>query len=158
MCIYWIFQFSEIIFFSFSCITHNKTKILGGKNTVRVPSRMKLTKNPVFLHYFSKFMGILLFVLKYMFISLFLKIINGYSWSANIMASPFNNACWDVPQARRHNWPHFKFDTRGFYISSSYFELVQFPNTTLGVPEPERMSTKSQLLPGYLRGRWIQFD
>ena len=51
---------------------------------------MKLTKNPVFLHYFSKFMGILLFVLKYMFISLLLKMIHRFSWSANIMASPFN--------------------------------------------------------------------
>ena len=35
-------------------------------------------------------MGILLFVLKYMFISLLLKMINGFSWSANIIASPFN--------------------------------------------------------------------
>ena len=56
---------------------------------------MKLTKNPVFLHYFSKFMVILLFVLKYMFISLLLKMINGFSWSANIMASPFNFEPWD---------------------------------------------------------------
>ena len=40
------FQFSDIIFFSFKCITHNKTKILGIKNTVRVPSRVKLIKNP----------------------------------------------------------------------------------------------------------------
>ena len=51
---------------------------------------MKLTKHPVFLHYFSKFMGILLFVLKYMHISLLLKMINGFSWPAKIMASPFN--------------------------------------------------------------------
>ena len=50
---------------------------------------MKLTKNPVFLHYFSKFMMILLFVLKYMFISLLLKVINGFSWPTKIMASPF---------------------------------------------------------------------
>ena len=50
---------------------------------------MKLTKNPVFLHYFSKFMGILLFVLKYMYISLLLKMINGVSWPAKIMVSPF---------------------------------------------------------------------
>ena len=34
-------------------------------------------------------MGILLFVLKYMFISLLLKMINGFSWPAKIMASPF---------------------------------------------------------------------
>ena len=34
-------------------------------------------------------MGILLFVLKYMYISLFLKMINGFSWLANIMVSPF---------------------------------------------------------------------
>ena len=38
-------------------------------------------------------MGILLFVLKYMYISLLLKIIDGFSWPAKIMASPFN---WDV--------------------------------------------------------------
>ena len=40
---------------------------------------MQLTKNSVFLHYFSKFMGILIFVLKYMYISLLLKMINGFS-------------------------------------------------------------------------------
>ena len=51
---------------------------------------MKLTKIHVFLHYFSKYMGILLFVLKYKYISLLLKIINGFSWPAKIMASPFN--------------------------------------------------------------------
>ena len=50
---------------------------------------MKLTKNPVFLHHYSKFMGILLFVLKYMYISLLLKMIYGFSWPAKIMASPF---------------------------------------------------------------------
>ena len=50
---------------------------------------MQLTKNPVFLHYFSKFMGILIFVLKYMYISLLLKMINGFSWPAKIMVSPF---------------------------------------------------------------------
>ena len=52
---------------------------------------MKLTKNPVFLHYFSKIMGILLFLLKYMYISLLLKMIYGFSWPAKIMASPFNH-------------------------------------------------------------------
>ena len=51
---------------------------------------MNLTKNLVFLHYFSKFKGILLFVLEYMYISLLLKIINGVSWPGKIMASPFN--------------------------------------------------------------------
>ena len=49
---------------------------------------MKLTKNSVFLHYFSKFMGILLFVLKYMFISLILKMINGF---------PHQKISWTVP-------------------------------------------------------------
>ena len=35
-------------------------------------------------------MGILLFVLKYMFISMLLKMIKKwFSWSANVMASPF---------------------------------------------------------------------
>ena len=51
---------------------------------------MNLTKTPVFLHCFSKFMGILLFVLKHMYISLLLKMINGFSWPAKIMVSPFN--------------------------------------------------------------------
>ena len=37
-----------------------KLKFYEIKNTVRVPSRMKITKNPAFLHYFSKFMGILI--------------------------------------------------------------------------------------------------
>ena len=50
---------------------------------------MKLTKTSVFLHYFSKFMWILLFVMKYRYISLLLKMINGLSWPAKIMASPF---------------------------------------------------------------------
>ena len=93
MYIYIFFQFSEIIFFSFKCTIHNKTKILEFKNNVRVPSRMKLTKNPVFLNYFCKFTGILLFVLKYMYISLLLKMINGFSWPAKIMASPFKLKC-----------------------------------------------------------------
>ena len=53
-------------------------------------SRMKLTKNPVFLHYFSKFMEILIFVLKCIYISFLLKMINGFSWPAKIMVSPFN--------------------------------------------------------------------
>ena len=52
---------------------------------------MKITQNPAFLHYFSKFMGILLFVLKYTYIFLLLKMINGFSWLAKIMASPFKN-------------------------------------------------------------------
>ena len=50
---------------------------------------MKLTKNPAFLHYFNRFKGILLFVLEYMYISLLLKMINGFSWPGKIMASPF---------------------------------------------------------------------
>ena len=37
-------------------------------------------------------MEILLFVLKYMYIFLLLKIINGFFWPAEIMASPFKNA------------------------------------------------------------------
>ena len=36
-------------------------------------------------------MEILLFVLKYMFISLLMRMINEFSWAANIMASPFNH-------------------------------------------------------------------
>ena len=52
---------------------------------------MKLAKKPVFPHYFCKSIGILLFVLKYMYISLPLKIINGFSWPAKIMASPLTD-------------------------------------------------------------------
>ena len=50
---------------------------------------MRLTKTFVFLHNFSNFWRILLFILKYMYISLLLKMINGFSWPAKIMASPF---------------------------------------------------------------------
>ena len=71
-----------------------KLKFWEIKNTVRVPSTMKLTKNLVFLHYFSKFMGILIFVLKYMYISLLLKMINGFpdqkkSWSVPLIMIQF---------------------------------------------------------------------
>ena len=50
---------------------------------------MKLAKNPAFLHNFSKFRGILLFVLKYIYISLFLKLM-GFPDQRKIMTSPFN--------------------------------------------------------------------
>ena len=36
-------------------------------------------------------MGILIFVLKYMYISLLLKMINGFSWPTKIMVSPFKS-------------------------------------------------------------------
>ena len=36
-------------------------------------------------------MGILLFVLEYMYISLLLKMINGFFWPGKIMASPFKD-------------------------------------------------------------------
>ena len=49
---------------------------------------MKLTKNPVFLHYISKFMGILLFLLKFMYISLLLKMKYGF---------PDQQKSWPVP-------------------------------------------------------------
>ena len=59
MCIYYFFQFSEIIFFSFKCTTHTiiKLKFEEIKNTVRVPSRMKLTKIPVFLPLIQQIYG-----------------------------------------------------------------------------------------------------
>ena len=53
-----------------------------------MPSRIKITKIPAFLHYFSKFRGILLFVLKYMYISLLLKMIDGF---------PDQQKSWPVP-------------------------------------------------------------
>ena len=79
-CVYIIFSNSQKSFSFLSNVPHIiKLKFKEIKNTVRVPSRMKLTKNHIFLHYFSKFMGILLFVLKYMYISLLLKMIYGFS-------------------------------------------------------------------------------
>ena len=88
-CEYVKFFYSQKSFSFLSNAPHIiKLKFQEIKNTVRVPSRMKLAKNPVFLHYFSKFMEIL-FVLKYMYISFLLKMINGFSWPAKIMASPF---------------------------------------------------------------------
>ena len=87
-CVNIIFFNSQKSFF-FPNVPHIiKLKFKGIKNTVRVPSRMKITKNLVFLHYFSKFVGIFLFVLN-MYISSLLKMINGFSWPAKIMASPF---------------------------------------------------------------------
>ena len=74
---------------------------------------MKLTKNPVFLHYFSKFMGILLFVLKYMYISLLLKMIYGFSWPAKIMASPNPSIKGGLPL------------TKNFLVLCSYLSLFK---------------------------------
>ena len=91
LCIYYFFNSQKLFFFSFRCTTHNKTKILGNKNTVRVPSRMRLTKTSVFLHYFSKFWGILLFLLKYIYISMLLKITNEFSWQAKSWPVPLSN-------------------------------------------------------------------
>ena len=77
---------------------------------------MKLAKNPVFLHYFSKFMGILLFVLKYMYISfLFLKMINGFSWPAKIMASPFKGLFSD--SSNLFIWHKFIDKDKNMHIS-----------------------------------------
>ena len=56
--------------------------------TVRVLSRMKPAKNPVFLYNFSKFTKILSFVLKYMLIFLLLNIVNGF---------PEQQRSWLVP-------------------------------------------------------------
>ena len=59
------------------------------KNIVRVPSRMKLAKNPHFSSQFQQIYGeFLLFVLKYI-LSLLLKMIKGASWPAKIM-----EVCW----------------------------------------------------------------
>ena len=96
-CVHVIFFNSQKSFSFLSNAPHIiKLKFSEMKNTARVPSRMRLTKNPVFLHYFSKFMGILLF-LKYMYISLLLKMINGFSRPAKIMTSPFNNLSLKTP-------------------------------------------------------------
>ena len=55
-------------------------------------------------------MGIFLFVLKYIHISLFLKMINGFSWPAKIMASPFKTLFCTVQVhlfwiSSLHTWP-----------------------------------------------------
>ena len=75
-----------------------------------------------FFHYFSKFMGILLFVLKYMYTSLLLKMINGFSWPARIMVSPFKGA----------------LDKYNIYLFISYsiedFKLIQYWNFQLILP------------------------
>ena len=60
-------------------VPHIIIKFGGIKNSVEVPSRMKLAKKSVFLHNSSKFLGVLLFVLKYMYVFLLLKMINGIS-------------------------------------------------------------------------------
>ena len=87
---------------------------------------MKLTKTPVFLHYFNKFMGILLFVLKYMFISLLLKMINGFSWSANIMASPFKSLSNSSCILNIKLWVHFgKYRKKSIIWASSLKPLCQ---------------------------------
>ena len=91
-----------------------KQKHLEIENTVRVPSRMKLTKNLVFLHYFSKLTGILFFVLNYMYISLLLKMINGFSWPSKIMASPFN---WRL---------HHELRMQRFYLTCNLNERYNF--------------------------------
>ena len=56
-----------------------------------MPSRIKLAKNSVFFHTFSKFTGILLFVSKYTYISLLLKMINGFPDKQKTMVSPFKS-------------------------------------------------------------------
>ena len=118
-----------IIFFnsqkSFSFLSNAphiiKLKSYEIKNTVRVPSRMQLTKNPVFLHYYSKFMGILLFVLKYMYFSFLLNMINGFSWPTKIMASPFKHRCKFTylknKQTKQNNFFSFKseFSQKGAF-------------------------------------------
>ena len=49
MCLYCIFQFSEIIFFSFSCTTHNKTKTFRKiKTLLECPQEWNLPKTLFF--------------------------------------------------------------------------------------------------------------
>ena len=81
-------QFSEIKFYFFKCTTHNKTKILGNWKHCLEFSRMKLAKKTFSLHNLSNFRRIL-FLLIYRYLSLLLKMIKRFSWSAKLMASPF---------------------------------------------------------------------
>ena len=83
-------------------------------NTVREPSRMKLAKKPVFPHNSSKFMGILLFVLKYLYISLLLEIINVFSRPAKAWLVPLRPgpSHWSIEIFTRplvKDFPHFLF-------------------------------------------------
>ena len=93
-------------FFSFKCTIHNKTKILvNQKHYVRVPLRMKLAKNPVFHHNFSKFTGILLFWNTSIFIfPCFWKWLVSFPDQLKIMVNPFKiSMFWVLSQ----NYQHF---------------------------------------------------
>ena len=57
---------------------------------------MKLAK-AYFSSLFQQIYGDLLFVLKYMYISLLLKMINGFSCPAKIMVSPFKGGGCRMP-------------------------------------------------------------
>ena len=88
---------------------------------------MKLTKNPVFLHYFSKFMGVLLFVLKHIFISLLLKMINGFSWSWSVPLT-FN---WErLRKGKRVKFNGLTRDAKGGKVSGNF---GNFPWTVSGI-------------------------
>ena len=100
-----------------------KQKFEEIENTVRVPSRMKLTENLVFLHYFSKFMGILFFVLNYMYISLLLKMINGFSWPSKIMASPFKTLSQNQIVCLFVCFHHLKADTFSIKMTPKLLKL-----------------------------------
>ena len=79
MYILFLVNYQKSYSFSFKHTTHNKTKILGNKKHYwSVLKHETCQKKNIFLHNFSKFMGILLFVLKYMYICLLLKMIDGF--------------------------------------------------------------------------------
>ena len=80
-----------------------KLKFWEIKNTVRMLSRMKLTTNPVFLQYFSKFMGILLFVFKN---NVYFLASEDDKWvflSSKIMVSPFKRLWGTSPSEVEKN-------------------------------------------------------
>ena len=88
---------------------------------------MRLTKTYVFLHYFSKFVGILLFVLKYMYISLLLKMKNVFSRPAKIMASPFNISL------RLDQFNYFIYDLFDFLIIIILLAKISWTTLSLGM-------------------------
>ena len=66
---------------------------------LRAPPRMKLTQAPFFFIILAILRGIWLILLIYMYLSLPLKEINGFSWPEKIMASPLKYCREDICDA-----------------------------------------------------------
>ena len=85
---FFFFNFQKSYFCSFNCTTQSRTKIC--KKSKHCSQEWNLLKT-FFLHNFSNFTWILLFLFIHMYLSLLLKMINGFSWpEKKIIASPCN--------------------------------------------------------------------